>query len=174
MVLWLGIIITGVLQINHGTFYTGQEKDKSKRGEYDISLDMYGWKQVMKEFRRLVSDDEPGGIMQKGAPIVSYRWFPAANLDYYVARHTGRFVLAYGPLKSIHKYYWINRDRGGFRQGMDAYFVTTSRDFKDPRELFNGRFKVIDLADVFPVMRGGKVAEYGFIYRLKDWRMPSD
>jgi hypothetical protein len=170
----LAIILTlGVLQINRGILYTGKEEEITRRGEDDISMDMYGWDQVMTTFRWLANDDQLHGMIQKGAPIVSHRWFPAANIDYYVARPTGRKVLAIGPLESIHKYYWINAERGGLKEGMDAYYITTSRDYKSPVELFGNSFREIDSGYYFPIMRGGKVACYGFIFKLKGYGMTS-
>jgi hypothetical protein len=164
------IIIAGVLQVNYGLFYQANEEDLTQRGKDDVSLDMYGWEQVRRQFRWLASDDESRGVMQEGSPIVTFRWFPAANLDYYVARHTNKVVLAYGPLESIHKYKWINQQRGGFTEGMDAYYITTSRDYKDPEELFTGVFREIELAYYFPIRRNGHDAAYGFIYHLKSFK----
>jgi 4-amino-4-deoxy-L-arabinose transferase-like glycosyltransferase len=164
------IIIIGILQINHGLFYKGNEDDITQLGKDDVSLDMFGWDQVRKQFRWLANDDESRGVIQERSPIVTFRWFPAANLDYYVARHTNKVVLAYGPLESIHKYDWINKYRGGFKEGMDAYYVTTSRDYKDPNEVFNGHFRQIELAYYFPIMRNGEPAAYGFIYHLKGFK----
>jgi 4-amino-4-deoxy-L-arabinose transferase-like glycosyltransferase len=165
--LLLIIMVVGVLQVNYGFFYNGSEEEMTQRGKDDVSLDMYGWDQVMKEFRWLASEHESRGIMKENSPIVTHRWFPAAHLDYYVARHTNKVVLAYGSLKDIHKYGWINSIRGGFRDGMDAYYITTSRDYKDPEELFAGVFRKIELAYYFPIVRHGRNAAYGFVYHLK-------
>jgi len=173
LILLLTVLVSGVLQVNHGVLYTGKEKEMTERGRNDVSMDMYGWKDIRRAFRWLAADDESRGIMPKGAPIITHRWFPAANLDYYVARQTGKKVLAYGPLQSIHKYHWINEIRGGFHEGMDAYYITTSRDFKDPNEIFGDLFEEIDSGFPFPIYRGGKVAGYGFIYRLRGSKMSS-
>lgn len=170
IILLLLVVVLGVLQINRGILYTGQEEEMTRRGRNDVSMDMYGWEQVRKQFSWLANEDLTLGVMPEGAPIVSFRWFPAANLDYYVARHTHREVLAYGPLENIHKYHWINEERGGFREGMDAYYITTSRNYRDPAEVFGDIFREIDGPYYFPIERGGKVAGYGFIYRLKDMR----
>jgi hypothetical protein len=160
----------GVLQINHGILYTGRESEITRRGEYDVSMDMFGWKQVSEQFIRISGEDIQSGRMPADAPILSHRWFPAANLDYYVARPSGRTLLAVGRLESIHKYYWINQQRPGLKPGMDAYFITTSRDYKDPSALFSDNFGDIGPPDSFPILRGGKVAGYGFIFRLKGFK----
>ncbi len=48
------------------------------------------------------------------SPVISHRWFPAANIDYYMAGPAGIEVLGLGSLDGLHKYAWITRDRGGF------------------------------------------------------------
>jgi hypothetical protein len=113
------------------------------------------------------TDDIISGAMNEGTPIISYRWFPAANLDYYVAQPQGLNVFAIGGLDRIHKYAWINNSRGGFQLGMDGYFITTSRDFADPNELYSDYFNEIQPIDTILVVRGGNVAMYAFYYRLK-------
>ena len=80
------IIVVGFLQINYGLFYKSHESDPTKLGKSDVSLDMYGWDQLQEKFRDIYFDDLIEDRMKKDAVIISHRWFPAANLDYYVAR----------------------------------------------------------------------------------------
>jgi hypothetical protein len=108
------------------------------------------------------------GKMDSSAVMISYRWFPAANLDYYVARPLKIRLLAIGSLERIHKYAWINQIRGGFRKGTDAYFLTSSRDFKDPVSLYKNYFAEIYPADTIPILRNGKIVKNVFVYHLKD------
>ncbi|MCK4664849.1 MAG: hypothetical protein KAT68_18400, partial [Bacteroidales bacterium] len=100
--------------------------------------------------------------------IISYRWFPAANLDYYVALQLNKKVLAIGSLERIHKYAWINKKRGGFYKGMDAYFITTSRDFKNPYDLYENYFEKIEPADTIPIIRNSKNVKNFFVFRMID------
>ncbi len=173
--LTLTVSVLGVWQVNKGIFYNGKEKDISLRGEKDISLDMYGWEQIGKAFEKVTSWDVSEGTMPAHAPIISYRWFPAANQDYYLAEPAGTYTLAIGPLDRIHKYAWINHDRGGFHLGMDAYYITTSRDFASPESTMKTYFQQIIPRDTIPVIRGGKIAEYAFIYQLKGLeKIPED
>ena len=62
--------------------------------------------------------------------IISFRWFPAANLDYYVASPLGIKLTTMGKLSDIHEFYWINKVRGELKKDESAYFLCTSRDFK--------------------------------------------
>ena len=109
--------------------------------------------------------------MDKNALIISNRWFPAANLDYYVARPLGLNLLAIGPLDQIHKYNWINDDRGGFSLGMEAYYITTSRDFTDPNTLYKNYFESIEPAGTFPIDRCGNTVMNVFVYRMKGMKL---
>lgn len=160
------IIIVGVIQVRLGLFYNGKEEEMQKLGSNDISLDMYGWDQVRESFAEIKKNDELNKVFDTTACLFSYRWFPAANIDYYVARPNEMPVFAIGDLERIHKYAWINEARGGFYLGMDGYFITTSRDFKDPNEIFSNFFEKIEPLDPIPIVRNKKTVQYLFIYRL--------
>jgi hypothetical protein len=162
------IALAGVVQVRTGLFYSGKETDPRKRGEQDVSMDMYGWSQIGSAFASIATRDVMNGAMPPAAPIFSHRWFPAANLDHYVAGPAGTFVLAIGPLRKIHKYHWINEARGGFREGMDGYYITTSRDYADPLTNIGQYFGQIIPCDTVPLVRCGKVAGYAFIYQVRD------
>ncbi len=168
LLLLLVIIVLGAGQIRYGFLLRSSEKEISKLGKKDVSLDMYGWKQLSEKFREIYIRDIENKNMDSASAILSYRWFPAANLDYYVARPLDINVKAIGTLERIHKYAWINNYRGGFGLGEDDYFITDSRDFKDPNELYNEYYKEIIPSDTIPIQRNGKTVKYVFVYRLKD------
>ena len=138
------------------------------KGKEDISLQIVGWDQLGAKFPSIAAAHEKAKEIPKDAPIVTYRWFPAANLDYYVARHCGKKVLVSGDLEAIHKYAWINRFNGGFRLNSDAWYITSSLDFEDPGRLKPLYFGQAILSDTVSIYRNGKVAYYFFIYRLKN------
>ncbi|MDZ7742306.1 MAG: glycosyltransferase family 39 protein [Bacteroidota bacterium] len=161
------ILIIGTLQIKKGVVLPPNESEITRLGRDDVSLDMYGWDQLARKFKPIYREDLKQGRMDSSAVMISFRWFPAANLDYYVARPLGIRLLALGSLEKIHKYAWINRIRGGFRQGMDAYFLTSSRDYKNPEDQYHGYFDEIIPADTIAIERGGEIAKYVFVYHLK-------
>ncbi len=166
---FLLIVLTGaLLQINEGWFLNkGIDKSSGKRmGIKDITLDMYGWKQLSTGFSRIYRSDTSSGRMNRDAIILSQRWFPAANLDYYVARPSGIRLLTLAELERTHKYAWITQDRGGFEPGMDAYFFSSSYDFADPAPLYKDYFEVIDKPDTIPVFRNQKLVMYHYVWRL--------
>jgi 4-amino-4-deoxy-L-arabinose transferase-like glycosyltransferase len=173
--LLLVVIIAGMLQIKTGMLLHDRNPDKSQRGRTDFSLDVYGWQQLGEKFKPVAERDETNGKITKGSPIVSFRWFPAANLDYYVARPLGKKVLAMGSLERIHKYAWINELRGGFVPGSDAWFITSGRDFKNPQDIYAQNYESIEAADTIPVIRHNDTVMYYFVYRMKNLiKIPAD
>jgi len=162
------ILMLGISQIQFGVLYNGSEGEKTELGKKDLSLDLYGWKKIGDAFSEIYQNDVTAGSMDEGVPIICWRWFPAAHLDYYVATPNGLEVKAIGSLERIHKYAWINELRGGFQLGMDGYFVTTSHDFTDPTQLYSSYFHTIEHAATIPIKRSGKIVEYAFVYRMCD------
>ena len=172
----LVIICAGAFQIKSG--WIGIDNPKSEiqhMGRSDPSLDMYGWQQLRDTMPAIIERDRRAGVMGPDAAFVSFRWFPLANIDYYIALPLHMKVLAIGKLEDIHHYAWINKHRSGFRENMDAYFITSGRDFKDPAPIYSSYFRSIEPCDTIPVVRGGKVAMYFFIYRMHNLReLPED
>jgi hypothetical protein len=161
-------ILTGFVPLDSFT------KKTSGKGSSDLSLEVYGWRQLQSGFKPLAEKFEQSGLMPVGAPIVSYRWFPAANYSYYAARGTGRYVMASGDTAAIHKYAWINQIHGGFRINSDAWYITSSRDFRHPRSLKKLYYEKVMPPDTIPVVRMGKPAYYFYVYRMKNlqWVRP--
>ncbi len=159
------ILIFGVLQIRFGLLFSDYTDDITRYGKKDVTLDMYGWRQAREKFTAFFNEESK--VDQKEDYIISQRWFPAANIDYYIASPNNIKVMGIGSLESIHKYAWINNFRGGFYKGMNAYYITNSRDFKDPNAYYKNHFEEIISLDTIPIIRGGKTAQYFFVYRLK-------
>jgi hypothetical protein len=161
------VIIVGVSQVKQGWIKTDKENTEiTKIGNTDPSLDMFGWKQLKEKMPSIIQSDIKTGQMSEDAVFVSYRWFPAANIDYYIASPLGRKVFCIGKIEDIHQYAWINNYNGGLQENIDAYFITSSHDFNDPVQLYSDYFKAIESCDTVPVIRGGRVAMNFFIYRL--------
>ncbi len=158
------------IMINYypGTF--GKQHPVSKYGDTDFTLDMFGWKQISKGFKEIVDKDVKLGIMSTNAAIISPKYFPGTEIDYYVARPIGKKVLLLGTLPNIHKYAWINKMRGELKQGEDAYMISTSNWYKDPMENYKIHFEEIIPSDTITITRSGKTAYYAFVYQLKGYK----
>ena len=169
------VLIVGVAQIQFGLLIKPDVQKGIFRGKKDFSLDMYGWRQLGESFSDIKQRDEKLKKLEPNAPIISFRWFPAANLDYYVAHPNQTYVLAMGNLERIHHYAWINHYRGGFHQGMDAWYIVSGRDYKDPSQLCEDCWSSIIPTDTLPIIRNHDTAMYFLIYHLKNLKvMPPD
>jgi hypothetical protein len=155
-------ILTGFIPIEKAVKTTGGI------GSADYSLEVYGWRQLREEFIPLADNYEKSGLMNADAPLLSYRWFPAANYSYYAARGTERYVMAVGDTSEIHKYVWINQAHGGFRLNTDAWYITSSREYRHPRSMSSVYYEKILPPDTISVMRMGKPAYCFYVYRLKN------
>jgi len=155
------VLTLGFAQINYGLI------DLKKYLGNDLTLDMYGWRKLKEPFGALKEKRESQQLIQKDAPIISYRWFPAAHIDYYVALPNHTFVLGLGPLERIHKYAWINEARGGFKLGMDAWYLAFDYDYVSP-DFLKAYFKESIPTDTITIHRGGQIAKEVYVYMLKD------
>lgn len=148
----------------------GKTENISKYGDTDFTLDMYGWDQIKVGFEKVVKKDVSENLMPPNAPIISPRYFPGTEIDYYVARPLGKKLLQYGTLSNIHKYAWINLERGHLEKGEHAYMISTSNWFKDPFEFYKNNFERIIPTDTIEITRSGKTAYYAFVYHLKGYK----
>jgi len=165
--LFILAVSLGTLQINKGLIDTSQvQSDVTKVGKKDFTLDMYGWKQASEKFRQFLDKKNllnPDSI--KNTKIVSNKWFPAAHIDYYLAKPLNIDLFAIGNIEDIHKYYWINQKRDSI--GDRFYFVTTSQQFHSPMN-FSRYFQKIIPVDTLKITRNGIVVKNVFIYEVSE------
>jgi hypothetical protein len=140
-------------------------------GKYDFSLEIYGWDQIGSSLGQVIENDKAMKIFHDDYAIITTRWFPAANLDYYVGRPNHLKTFAIGAMSDIHKYFWINKYQGGFYYGMDAYFISTSYDYSDPKRIFPDYFEKIKLVKIVKIARAGKPAMNAFIFRMENMKL---
>lgn len=160
LVFMLAIVIGGTFQIKYGWI------PLQRSGVEDPGRQLYGWKQLGEKFGLTVKKDEEKGLLTGSAPILTFRWFPAANFDYYVAKPLHKNVYALGELERIHKYYWIDRIRGPLQKGSNAYYIALSDDYQDPGGLYGMLFDSIRPADTVKIFRGKEIIREAYIYRL--------
>ena len=162
------ILVIGVLEINYGIFSAGNE-NKSKPtelGRNDVTLDMYGWNQAGEKFKLLNEKEVAEGNISKQAPIIAYKWYNAGHIDYYMAKPVNKQVFAWGRLDEIRNYGWVNKFRGNPHDINEAYYISPSRDYKSPEEVFGNLFSTIVPLDTIKITRGKSTAENIFVYRL--------
>lgn len=166
VVLLFGVveIKTGIIPLNN----TEKSKTVQHYGKGDFTLDMYGWRQIKPEFQKIREDAILEGKMKEDDGMIALKWFPLANMDYYVAYPLGINMYGFRNPAEIHKYAWINKERGGLQLGNDYWFLTESFDYYEPNKYLKPYFKEIIPTDTITVERGGEPAKYVFVYMLKD------
>lgn len=132
----------------------------------DFSTQLYGFQQLGEKFRAYAKEEEEKGIMQPHSPIITYRWFPAAHFDYYVARPERRKVFALGPLDRVHKYFWIDQERGPMQKGSTAYFLVYTDDYQHPSDLFGKLWDSISPPDTIQIIRKGTLLRTALVYKM--------
>jgi len=173
--LMLLVIVLGFGQINYGWINFKSLEEKFGIIADDPSLDMFGFDQAGRDFAQIVEKDRSNGLMSGESILVGNFWFPLANFDYYAASPIGMKSYGIGRLDQIHKYAWINRINGGFSEGMDAYYLTTSRDYRSPYGNIDQYFEEILPPDTINIYRKNVVAKHVFVYRLRHLnKIPED
>jgi len=175
LTLLITIIVVGLAQINTGFIRIDKTTEYHRIGKNDPSLDMYGYNYVGKAFQDIVKQDIADGNMAENSIYVGSNWFPLANYDYYAATPAGMASFGIGNLSNIHKYAWINKKQGGFKVGMDAYYITDSKEYHKPDKIFYEYFTEVIPADTIQIYRNGEIAKRAFIFRMKNLKkIPKD
>jgi 4-amino-4-deoxy-L-arabinose transferase-like glycosyltransferase len=169
-VLMVAILFLGSAQIKWGLIPMKTEQSVQKLGKDDVTLDMYGWRMLEKPFDKIRQKAVNTGEMPVNARLMGENWFPLSHFDFYIAKPLEMEVVANGNLDRIHVYHWINQKQRAIEKGEDFWYMTTSRDFKDPIVLFGDDFGKIVAFDTIPVERNNQVVKKVFIYLLKDLR----
>ncbi|MCX6282269.1 MAG: glycosyltransferase family 39 protein [Bacteroidetes bacterium] len=160
LVFILAVVSLAVTQIRYG--WVPLKKWKVE----DVSADLWGMQQLGEKFTPMANWEEDHFLIDKGSPVFTFRWFPAANFDYYVARPSGRKVYALGSLERIHKYQWINRIRGDMKKDADAWYIALSDDYEDPVSLYGNLFELVLPSDTIAIIRGHDTIRKAYIYKL--------
>lgn len=169
------VLVLGILQIRLAPFNIDHATNYHDLGKNDPSLDLVGFGQTGEEFAKIVQQDRQDGTITNDAILVGNNWFPLANYDYYAASPIGMKVYGIGQLDRIHKYAWINQQNGGFNYGMDAYYITDSRDYRSPFGVFEDYFEIVESADTIQIYTGNKIVKRAFIFHLKNLqKIPED
>ena len=161
-------LVIGVAEIKTGFIPLDKHTKPEMLGRDDFTLDMYGWRQLGEKFADFREQKIAEGMMKAEDGIVANQWFPLANLDYYVARPLGMKVMGLGWPEFLHKYLWINEERGGFHLGESYWFLSDSRYMKDPKETYQWYFKEIEEVGIIEIDRCGKPAKNFFVYTCKE------
>lgn len=166
------IVVLGLLALNVIVLITQPQKTNiTELGDKDVTLEMYGWKQIGEEFKKIHENYVSSGTMPVNAPVISNKWYIAAHADYYAAHPLGLETFALGPVIDIRNYFFVNRKRNSINRSLKGYYITTSHDYKDPKEVIQAAgYETSGEPDTIMVYRNGMIIEYAFVYRLNLFR----
>ena len=154
------LLITALFSVNKGLFIPVDNSRKKERlGKNDVTLDMFGWKQASDKILSILIKKQLTQL-----PIVSNNWYPAAHIDYYIARPNNMKVYGLGNLANIHKYYWINTKYKPLEK--EVLYITDSRNYKNPSIFQSNGYQKSELIQKTPILRNGVVVKYVFVYKL--------
>ncbi len=160
------ILYLGLIQISTGFIPMGDKSDDPTRlGRYDFTMDMYGWGQTRIEFEKFLQSEGYSKTDYSNIKVISNKWFPAAHLDYYVANPLNIDLICIGDLSDIHKYYWINEERGNYDSDDTLFFMTSSQQYKDPAILYP--YFHSDLKKILEIKRRGVPVKNIYVFELK-------
>lgn len=166
--LMLAIVILGAAQINYGFIpFNKSVSSQSELGKNDFTLDMYGWKQAGEKFKEINRKLIESGKISSDASLIGYKWYNAAHIDYYIGTPLNKKTFATGRLDEIRNLNWINKKRGRIENVKDAYYISPSRAFRDPIEIFSDMFRIIEPVDTIRIERSGEIVENMFVYIMK-------
>lgn len=155
----------GLLLIRYIPLQLGK-KEERVLGDGDVTLDMTGWKNFAVEFNRLRDSDIKTGVMNANSFIISDKWFPAANLDYYIASPFRIRLFVAGKLLDLHNYAWLNQTRPHPGNGDDAYFIFPSNYYNAPKKGLRDFFEIVDDPVLIPQYRSSVHVRDFVIIRL--------
>lgn len=169
---WMFISVIAVGAVLIINFYPGTigSTSEAKYGDEDFTLDMYGWQTFGTEFMAWQQNAVKSGQIPAGLPIVCNKWFPAAHIDYYVARNNNTTVTGVGFLTDLHQYAWLNHMRGGLITGHDALCIVPSNYPVNMRDTYGAYFNNIVLLKKFVCKRSKITARYFNVYLLKGYK----
>jgi hypothetical protein len=161
------LAIAGLFIIN---FYPGTmgNTEIKNHGKNDFTLDMWGWQEFERQFSAYINQESeiPKGPLLK---IATNKWFPAAHIDYYVARPLNAVVIGIGSLKNLHHYAWLNKYRSVIKTGENALCIVPSNYPEDVEAAYKNQFKSIQLLKTFCLERNGSPAKYVSVYLLEKY-----
>lgn len=155
------MLLLVMTEINKG-FFLKTDKDKMPEliGRKDAIMDLYGWKLASTKISKIIKNQKLNHL-----PIVSDRWFPAAHIDYYIAKPNDMLVYGKGDLKQLHKYFWINKELPKL-DDKKVLYITDSRNYRHPRAAFKKDNYQDSLIATIPILRNEKNVKNVFLYLL--------
>jgi hypothetical protein len=170
LLLTLVVVLAGTLLIRYYPGTMGKQEN-DRLGYGDFTLDMHGWKAFAPVFDSIYRSTHPVPVTG-GTLLLADEWFPAAHIDYYLARPLGIRMLVSGPVEKTHQYQWLNRQRGPLPHRADVYIISPSNSPVHPENI-SWLNKVQPIrSDTILQYRSGKPARRFAVHHYPEMNIP--
>jgi 4-amino-4-deoxy-L-arabinose transferase-like glycosyltransferase len=168
------LVVISTFQVLITNYFPGplsQERQGQKTGAKDITLEMYGWREIGAKFDSLQKSDVAKKIMPANARVIVTDWATAASIEFYVTGKTKQEVYGIGDATDLHQYYLSNKEKAPLKLGENAYYIVPSDVF-----YYRTSYKVLNEFDdyevplVIPQMRSGIVCRFVTVYRILHYK----
>ena len=159
----------GILFIN---FYPGTlgSKKVNETGSGDFTLDLYGWQQAADEFGKWMKQVRPPNSLPANNTIVCNKWFPAAHIDYYIARKYNMQVIGTGTVNDLHQYVFLNHHKNDLKKGDSAICIIPSNYSVNLSSTYLNYFNSAQLIHIILSKRMHTIVRYFKVYLLSGYR----
>jgi hypothetical protein len=162
------IAIAGMAIINFYPGTIGSKKEKNY-GSGDFTLDLSGWKNFKQQYNAWMQQ-QSDSIDYYQLKIVCNKWFPAAHIEYYIARPMHTQVIGVGNLHDLHNFAWLNKTGRDLKEGDNALCIVPSNYTSDVATTYNNTFSTITKLQTFTALRNNKPTRFFTVYLLKDYK----
>ncbi len=166
----IGFAVVAGLGLIH--FYPGTlgKKNSTHLGSGDFTLDLHGWTEAGSKFAEIYKAEIASGMAPERTPLVNYKWFPAAHLDYYFCRPLNIELIGLGSVPDLHHYIWMNRWREPKTNLQKAYAIVPANLQDSAQVRYKNYYSRIDSVTTITQTRSGATCRYFTVYRLSGWK----
>lgn len=165
---WLLVatLIVGIVHSNVGLLPSLPPKNIETMGQYDFSIDMYGWQQVENKIDSLLIAEKTSNPAFDANFLMTRNWFPAGHLYYYVSTPLQKPLYVYGTLGERHHFKQVNLHFGPISKGSNGLFIQLSQYPRPFPSLLNRHFETIEPLKPLMIYRRGKPVYAIFAFKL--------
>lgn len=163
------VISVGFLFIS---YYPGTigSKNKNILGDGDFTLDLYGWQPMGDSIQNYINQPAVQPQIPANRTIVCNKWYPAAHIDYYIARTNQMQVIGVGNFTDLHQYVWLNQQRNNLKLGDSALCIVPSNYMIPMPDTYLPYFSTVRLLHTFQITREQAAVRYFNLYLLTGFK----
>lgn len=127
------------------------------------------WEPADESFLQLYLQETGSGRMEKGAPVICYKWW-GAHIEYYFCFPNNIPMIGLGEPNELHEYLFTNAERKHKVNLNTAYCIVPVDDYYNVQAKYSRYYHKIDKPSLITVNRKGKPDVKFYVYRLSGWK----